>query len=184
MAGLMRNGIAWARNIFSNKVRLGVVATIVLVVPIAFYASRSGDAEQPMRFSHKAHLKDAKCTACHAHYEKQAAAGMPRLEDCMDCHDGTQSKQAEDIKEEEKLARYAEKQEEIRWVRLYRIPDHSLFSHRLHVVRGRLECKTCHGPIGTSETAPGRPVQAISMDWCMSCHKERHVTNDCNTCHR
>lgn len=181
---MMRNGIAWVRNLFRNKVRLGVVATIVMVVPIAFYASRSGDAEQPMRFSHKAHLKDAKCTACHAHYEKQAAAGMPRLEDCMDCHDGTQSKQAEDIKEEEKLARYAEKQEEIRWVRLYRIPDHSLFSHRLHVVRGRLDCKTCHGPIGTSETAPGRPVQAISMDWCRSCHKERHVTNDCNTCHR
>lgn len=172
------------KSLFSRRVGLGVVAAIVLVAGIALYASRAGDAKQPMRFSHKAHLKDAKCKACHTHYEKQAVAGMPRLEHCMDCHDGTQSQQPEDIKEEAKLAHYAERQEEIRWVRLYRIPDHSLFSHRLHVVKGRLECKTCHGSIETSDMAPRRVAQRISMDWCMSCHKEQHVTNDCNTCHR
>lgn len=176
--------VAGVQNLLSKHVGLGVVAAVVLAAGIGLYVSRSGNAIQVMRFSHKAHLKDAKCKACHADYEKQAAAGMPRLEHCMDCHEGTQSKRAEDVKEEEKLAHYVERKEEIRWNRLYRIPDHSLFSHRLHVVKGRLECKTCHGPIEASETAPRRVAQAISMDWCMSCHRERHASNDCNTCHR
>ena len=59
------------------------------------------------------------------------------------------------MKEEEKLAQYAERKAEIRWVRLYRVPDHSFFSHRRHVVLGKLECKTCHGAIEASDVPRG-----------------------------
>ena len=163
------------------------MAVVVLLIASGIsvlYLSRSGAARQPLRFSHKAHVKEAKCRACHPYYEKQAAAGMPRLADCLDCHEGTQSKEPEDVKEEEKLAQYVEKNEEIRWVRLYRVPDHSFFSHRRHVVLGKLECKTCHGNIAESDVPPGRPAQPIDMDWCVSCHRKEKVSLDCNACHR
>ena len=66
-----------------------------------------------MRFGHKAHAKEAKCRACHAYYEKQTAAGMPRLADCLDCHEGTQSKEPEDVKDEMKLAQYVEERTDL-----------------------------------------------------------------------
>jgi hypothetical protein len=31
---------------------------------------------------------------------------------------------------------------------------------------------------------PPAPVSELSMDWCMDCHRERKVTNDCLACHR
>lgn len=167
-----------------NRPALAVAIILLLIVAAVLYLSRPGAARQPLRFSHKAHVKEAKCRACHPHYEKHASAGLPRLADCLDCHEGTQSKEPEDVKEEEKLAQYAERKEEIRWVRLYRVPDHSFFSHRRHVVLGKLECKTCHGEIEASDAPPRWPAQPIDMDWCVSCHRKEKVSTDCNGCHR
>ena len=167
-----------------NRPALVVAITVILIAAAVLYLSRSGAVGQPLRFSHKAHVKEAKCRACHAYYEKQAAAGMPGLANCLDCHEGTQSKDPEDVKEEEKLAQYAEKKEEIRWARLYRVPDHSFFSHRRHVVLGKLECKACHGEIEASDAPPRWPAQPIAMDWCVSCHQKEKVSTDCNGCHR
>ncbi len=167
------------------KKPLLVIILILLLTAVAIlYVSRSGAARQPLRFSHKAHVKEAKCRACHAYYEKQAAAGMPRLADCLDCHEGTQSKEPENVKEEEKFTQYANNKAEIRWVRLYWVPDHSFFSHRRHVVLGKLECKTCHGNIAATDVPPGMPAQPIEMNWCVSCHREKRVSVDCDACHR
>ena len=66
-----------------------------------------------MRFSHKAHFEDATCEACHLYVEELASAGRPTLEDCLDCHDGIQSEDPEDIAEEKKLEAYAEEEKEI-----------------------------------------------------------------------
>ena len=167
-----------------KQVGLALAAAVFLIAIAALSGSWSGAARQPLRFSHKAHVKEAKCSACHHYYEKHASAGLPRLADCLDCHEGVQSKEPEDVKEEEKLAQYAERKAEIRWVRLYRVPDHSFFSHRRHVVLGKLECKTCHGAIEASDVPPGRPAQPIEMDWCVSCHRKEKVNTDCNGCHR
>lgn len=167
-----------------KRLGLALVAALFLIVIAGIYVSRSRAAGQPLRFSHKAHVKEAKCTACHPNYEKHASAGLPRLADCLDCHEGTQSKEPEDVKEEAKLVQYAEKKAEIRWVRLYRVPDHSFFSHRRHVVLGKVECKMCHGEIEASDAPPRRPAQAIEMDWCVSCHRKEKVSTDCNGCHR
>jgi hypothetical protein len=167
-----------------KRLGLALASALFLIAAGVLYGSRSGAARQPLRFSHAAHVKEAKCSACHRYYEKQASAGMPRLADCLDCHEGTQAKEPEDVKEEEKLAQYAEKRTEIRWVRLYQVPDHSFFSHRRHVVLGKLECKTCHGPIAASNAPPEKPAQPVTMDWCVSCHRKMNVTTDCNACHR
>lgn len=167
-----------------KKVGLALAGVLLVIAIVTVYLSRSGGARQPLRFSHKAHLEEVMCGACHPYYEEHASAGMPRLEDCLDCHEGGQSEDPEGIKEEEKLAQYFERNEEIRWVRLYHIPDHSFFSHRRHVVLAKLECESCHGDIAKSDVPPERPVQPVTMASCVSCHQAEDVTVDCNACHR
>jgi hypothetical protein len=171
------------RGILVKNLWLVVVAGILVVAVAGLYVSKSGAARQPLRFSHKAHVKEIRCLACHPYYEKQASAGLPRLANCLVCHVGTQSKKPEDLTEEKKLAQRAEKKEEIHWVRLYRLPDHVFFSHRRHVVLGKLECETCHGDIAARDMPPERPAQSIEMRWCVSCHRMKHASTDCNACH-
>ena len=172
------------QGILVKKLWLVLVAGILVVAIAGLYMSRSGAARQPLRFSHKAHVKEIRCLACHPYYEKQASAGLPRLANCLVCHVGTQSKKPEDLAEEQKLAQRAEKKEEVYWVRLYQLPDHAFFSHRRHVVLGKLECETCHGDIAARDAPPERPAQPIEMGWCVSCHRMKNVSTDCNACHR
>ncbi|MDE2059538.1 MAG: cytochrome c3 family protein [candidate division NC10 bacterium] len=166
-----------------KNLRLILVTGILVVASAGVYVPGSGAVSQPIQFSHKAHVKEIRCLACHPYYEQQASAGLPRLADCLVCHVGTQSKKPEDLTEEKKLAERAEKKEEIRWVRLYRLPDHAFFSHRRHVVLGKLECETCHGDIAAMDVPPEKPAQPIKMGWCVSCHRMKNASTDCNACH-
>jgi hypothetical protein len=137
-----------------------------------------------LRFSHKAHVKEAKCRACHPYYEKQASAGLPRLADCLDCHEGTQSKTPEGQREEAKLDSYAKAKREIPWVRLAALAPHVYFSHRRHVVMAKLECATCHGEIAKTAALPSRPLVAMTMSFCRDCHRKQKASVDCLDCHR
>ena len=53
-----------------KKPGLTLAAALLLIAIAILYLSRPGVAKQPLRFSHKAHVKEAKCRACHAYYEK------------------------------------------------------------------------------------------------------------------
>ncbi len=86
--------------------------------------------------------------------------------------------------EEEKIREYAKRGEEIKWVRLYRVPDDVYFSHRRHVVLGKLECTTCHGRIGESIKPPLEPEVELNMDMCVACHQKMEKDTDCYACHR
>lgn len=135
---------------------------------------------QPIAFSHKKHTAQGlSCDTCHVHFKTQTFSGMPRLETCLECHKESITKSPE----EEKIRDYQKRNEEIRWKRLYVQPDHVFFSHRRHVVLGKVECETCHGPIGESEKPPTRPWVKMTMKWCMDCHSKQRVTNDCLACH-
>jgi hypothetical protein len=68
--------------------------------------------------------------------------------------------------------------------KLFYLPPHVYYSHRRHVVLGKLECVRCHGGIADTISPPTRPLVQISMDFCTGCHNQSKVTNDCKSCHR
>lgn len=136
---------------------------------------------QPIEFSHKKHSDTGlPCDTCHQYFEDHASAGLPGVDVCMMCHTAalTQSQ------EEEKIREFAELGKEIEWVRLYRLPDHVYFSHRRHVVLGKLECSTCHGGIGESIKPPPKPEFEVAMPTCIACHQKMGADTDCYACHR
>ena len=55
-----------------------------------------------------------------------------------------------------------------------------IFNHAPHI-RAGVECATCHGDVAR-QTVAGRNVD-LTMGFCVKCHKTRHASNDCLTCH-
>lgn len=166
--------------------RIIILAVFILlaIAGIIIFVTSSGDAvTQPVAFNHKVHIENnIECSGCHETVETGAHAGRPKMETCMVCHETPMSKT--DAAEEEKVRQYAERSEEIPWRRLYRLPDAVFFSHRTHVVAGKVECKTCHGKIGESTTPPPRAEVSLRMSDCIDCHRSQKVTTDCLACHK
>lgn len=160
-----------------------VLIAIILFLGIGSFFSETAElsTKQPIEFNHKKH-KEIKipCGTCHQYFEEHASAGMPDVEICMMCHTAALTNNPE----EEKIREYAKQGEEIKWVRLYRVPDHVYFSHRRHVVLGKLKCTTCHGSIGESIIPPLEPEFEVTMDMCIACHQKMEANNDCYACHR
>ncbi len=157
-----------------------VILGFLFVFPSVF--SR-GSARQPLQYNHKVHVESAgmSCTDCHMYAEKLAAASIPKLDVCQTCHSEEPISQSP---EELKLLTYMKEQEEIPWVRIYSIPDHVYFSHRRHVVRGKLDCAECHGKMAEQTTPVAVQFRPVTMDACMDCHKRMNAATDCLACHR
>jgi len=71
---------------------------------------------------------------------------------------------------------------DLAWQRVYGYPheSHVRFNHAPHI-RASVDCASCHGPIG-EQTVARRNVD-LSMGFCVNCHEQRKVSNDCLTCH-
>jgi len=155
---------------------------------------------QPIEFPHKIHLDFLQCTFCHDRATKDVVAGRPSIEKCLSCHSGGEAS-SQELK---KLQAFGEKGQEIPWKRVWRLPSHVFFSHRTHVMVAKVSCESCHGPMGTLEHPPERPLKRLSMDDCINCHEKREasqrdkteemkavkavskrrISPDCNACHR
>jgi hypothetical protein len=136
---------------------------------------------QPIAFNHRLHVEGngLECVECHAYVLTQTFAGLPSLERCLECHETAVT----DSAEEEKLRELAAWGETLVWKRLYEMPDHVYSSHRRHVVAGGIDCAECHGPVAATTRPPARPLRALTMDFCMDCHRRRGASNDCLACH-
>ncbi len=160
-------------------VLLGSALVVVILLIIVIQTVRGG-VTQPIAFNPKIHAdNDMECLDCHPYFEEQASSGRPSLETCQICHEDPLG----ESKEEKKLMEYIKSGKEIEWQRLYLTPEDVYFSHRRHVVLGKMECKTCHGDIGESSKPPSKPIK-ITMKNCMNCHEEKEANNDCIACHR
>jgi hypothetical protein len=158
---------------------LGLAAGALLLFLFISFGFGS-KAEQPIIFSHKRHAEQGlECDTCHRYFKTQTFSGIPTISICLECHKDPIT----ESKEEEKIRQYHQRKVEIPWRRLYSKPDHVFFSHRRHVVLGKMECKACHGDIGQSERPPSSPWVKMSMGWCMGCHTKMKATNDCVACH-
>ena len=174
---------------------------------------------QPIAFSHRLHAGEMKidCLYCHSGAQESRTAGIPSPGLCMNCHKFVSAPIAQ-VRAEDKLAEAEGRKPQrvvsdeiakiyaalgldrelkptaektpIEWVRIYRLPDFSIFDHRPHVAAG-VSCQSCHGPVETMERV--RQEQHLSMGWCVECHRVSTrdgiegrpvaATLNCSACH-
>lgn len=175
-----------------------VVATVSLA-SLAFAQAQTPSAEsaapaapaaastgvQPIAFPHNIHAGTYKldCMYCHFSAERSVDAGLPPVATCAGCHrliPGTAHPE-----EIQKVMGFANRQEAIPWVRVYKVADHVHFPHMRHVNAG-LKCQECHGEVQTF----AEPIEKRDPLWpgnnmgkCVQCHVEKGVRRDCAVCH-
>ena len=192
---------------------VGLAASLILgwvIFPQLLYSHK----EQPIDFNHALHLAevDDACQSCHYFREDGTFSGIPKLADCMECHD----EQLGESDEEEVFYRdYVSVGREVPWLVYSKQPDCVFFSHAAHVIAGKMDCVTCHGDIGHSThtrvyqanriTSYSRdiwgksiagftrdPQRRMKMDVCVACHRRDNVRQSsvqtlkggCFVCHQ
>ena len=177
------------------------VAVIILVL-VAYGAKVGWDTlwnigvyegympEQPIKFSHKLHAgKNAvNCVYCHGSAERGKAAGVPSANVCMNCHKYIQEGPVYGKTEISKIyaaldynpetQQYGKNPKPVKWVKVHVLPDHVYFNHSQHVVVGKVECQTCHGPVQEMDTV--RQHSPLTMGWCIDCHRKTEVKMEGN----
>lgn len=157
---------------------------------------KTPEVSQPIDFPHSNHVEDVgvKCEFCHKTVKKEDFATIPNVETCKICHSQKQTNSSREAVLREK---YVEPDRRIPWKRLYTVPLHVYFSHKRHIVAGKIECTTCHGPVPQQNNALTKPLNEITMEFCIDCHVEKkrekptkyggkqfQPTEDCLKCHR
>jgi hypothetical protein len=192
---------------------IGLVASLVLgwvIFPQLLYSEK----KQPIDFNHALHneLVEESCESCHFFREDGTYSGVPKLAQCIDCHEEVNG---EDPEEEKFVTQYVAKGREVPWLVYARQPDCVFFSHIAHVKMGQMDCVTCHGHIGESESLKvyeanritgysrdiwGKNIAGIKwnswdrmkMDDCSECHQRDNVNQGsvqtakggCFVCHK
>ena len=144
-----------------------------------FFERHPSQPVQPIAFPHKTHLaKGLQCESCHTGVNQGPDAAIPSVKFCMACHQVI----AKDRPEIKKVAAYQARGEDIPWVRVYNYSAsaHVRFNHAPHI-RAGVACSSCHGDM-LQQTTAVRAVN-LNMDYCLSCHTQRKVSIDCETCH-
>ncbi len=170
---------------------IGLALSLVVgwgIFPKLLYSQKS----QPFGFSHKVHLEqvDQGCQSCHFFREDGTFSGSPRLAQCLECHEEMQG-QSED--EAIFVKEYASKGREVPWLVYARQPDCVFFSHTAHVLGAKMDCVTCHGHIGTSDslkpyeenriTGYSRDIWGPSLTGLKHNSWDRMKMDDCAECH-
>jgi hypothetical protein len=191
----------------------GLVASLVLgwvIFPELLYSKKN----QPIDFNHVLHneLVDDGCESCHFFREDGTYSGVPKLAQCIDCHEEVQGESEE---EEKFVMQYVAKGREVPWLVYARQPACVFFSHIAHVKMGQMDCVTCHGHIGESESLKvyeenritgysrdiwGKNIAGLKwnswdrmkMDDCSECHQKNNVNQSsvqtqkggCFVCHK
>lgn len=179
---------------------------------------------QPIAFSHKIHVGERaiSCTYCHQFVDKADYAGIPSMDTCLSCHKGLDVSRLEttSLSKETKQAEIAKfmvgppgaaalvnPSEAVEWKRVYDLPNHVKFPHKVHIwglrnatvsasneerlkkdvqgigdSRTAATCLTCHGDIYKMEVVR-QDVDLIRMGSCLSCHHETGAVTDCFGCH-
>ena len=191
---------------------LGLIASLVVgwvIFPKLLYSQK----RQPIDFNHALHNEQVEdgCESCHFFREDGTYSGVPKLAQCIDCHEEVNG---EDPDEAIFVNEYVAKGREVPWLFYSRQPQNVFFSHAAHVKMGEMDCVTCHGHIGESESLRvyqenrisgysidiwGKNIAGIKrnswdrmkMDDCSECHVRENVSQNsvqtlrggCFVCH-
>ena len=178
---------------------LGLAASLIVgwvVFPKVLYSQK----KQPIEFNHVLHneLVEDGCESCHFFREDGSYSGVPTLNQCIECHEEVNG---EDPEEARFVNEYVANNREVPWLIYSRQPQNVFFSHAAHVKMGEMDCVTCHGHIGESESLPtykqnrisgysidiwGRNISGIKrnswdrmkMDDCAECHRNEGVNQN------
>ncbi len=170
---------------------VGLVSSLIVgwvVFPKLLYSQK----KQPFDFNHQLHneLVDDGCQSCHFFREDGSYSGTPKLEQCSGCHEDVQGET-----EDEALFvnEYVANNREVPWLIYSRQPDCVFFSHAAHVKAGKMDCKTCHGDIGTSTTLKvyeenritgySRDIWGKNIAGFKKHTWDRMKMDDCSQCH-
>lgn len=169
---------------------LKVVVPLILVLFLglggwAFFDSFSNIGyapKQPILFSHKIHAGTERipCVYCHSAAEHSRHATVPPMNVCMNCHSVVQGTGAAQVNAIQTLTMYWSAGRDLPWIRVYRLPDYVYFSHRWHVAKD-VTCQECHGQVQEMEVT--YQATSLKMGWCISCHRLKKASTECNTCH-
>lgn len=169
---------------------LGLALSLVVgwvIFPQLLYTEK----DQPFDFNHKLHFEQVgDCASCHFFRADGSFSGSPGLAQCIDCHSEVMG-ESED--EAIFVTQYVYKEREVPWRVYARQPDCVFFSHAAHTFGAKLECETCHGDMGNSDTL--RPyeenrITGYSRDiWGHNIAgfkrhiRDRMKMDDCAECH-
>ena len=158
---------------------LPLLGLLVLALLLVF---RRPAVSQPIEFNHLKHTEDLQldCQFCHEYVTSGASSGLPAADKCGMCHQAPLGESAEAARVTELLSQG----DPLRFNKLFRLEDHVFYTHSRHVGIAGLECVRCHGAIAATERPPKRPLVNVTMDFCLSCHRETGQTLDCVACHR
>ena len=193
---------------------IGFAASMVLgwvIFPKLLYSQK----QQPLDFDHALHVEqvDDGCQSCHFFREDGSFNGIPRNEQCVDCHEEPMG-ESED--EAIFVEQFVNQDREVPWLVYSRQPDCVFFSHAAHVIGAEMACATCHGDHGETEslrpyeynriTSYSRDIwghniagfstntwDSMKMDDCAQCHKEAGIIHTssvqterdaCFVCHK
>ena len=139
---------------------------------------------QPIAFSHQIHADSLgmSCLYCHYGAAKSPIANLPPVSTCMGCHKMAVTDRPEIVK----LTGYFERNEQVPWVEVHKLPSHVKFNHKRHVKAG-IQCEQCHGKV--QEMKVVYQYASLKMGWCLSCHRQHMndaknpATMDCVACH-
>lgn len=139
----------------------------------------AAEPAQPIAFSHKIHAGDyqIQCLFCHSGARRSTVSGIPSVQFCMGCHRMVGTNKPEIVR----LRGYFDRKQPVPWTKVVKEPDFVFFNHFPHVNKG-IQCQQCHGPVQTMVQV--RLDHTLSMDVCVSCHRQKAVSIDCYTCHR
>jgi len=171
---------------------LGLIASLIVgwvVFPQVLYSQK----KQPVDFNHLLHNDqvDDGCESCHFFRDDGTFSGVPKLGQCIDCHEEVNG---EDPEEEKFVNEYVAKYREVPWLIYSRQPQNVFFSHVAHVKTAQMDCVTCHGDIGESESLKvyeenrisgySRDVWGMNMAGFKRNTWDRMKMDDCSECHQ
>ena len=192
---------------------IGLAASLILgwvIFPKLLYSHK----KQPIDFNHVLHMEevDDGCQSCHWVREDGTFSGIPKLADCMECHEELLGESDEEVKFYEE---YVVNNREVPWYVYSKQPDCVFFSHTAHIGPGKMDCAPCHGDHGEpthlrpyeenrisgySRDIWGKsmagftrdPSKRMKMDVCSDCHVRENVNQNsiqtlkggCFVCHK
>ncbi|MGD9078300.1 MAG: cytochrome c3 family protein [Desulfobacterales bacterium] len=169
----------------------GLIASLIVgwvIFPKLLYSQK----RQPVDFNHALHNEEVEngCESCHFLRDDGTYHGVPTLAECIDCHEEVNG---EDPEEAKFVNEFVAKGREVPWLIYSRQPQNVFFSHAAHLKMGQMDCVTCHGHIGESESLrvyQENRISGYSIDiWGKNIAGikrnswDRMKMNDCSNCH-
>ncbi|MGD9210517.1 MAG: cytochrome c3 family protein [Desulfobacteraceae bacterium] len=159
-----------------------------VIFPKLLYSQKN----QPINFNHALHVEMVEngCESCHFLRDDGSFSGIPKNEQCIECHAEIQG-ESED--ETTFVNEYVLTEREVPWLSYSRQPDCVFFSHAAHINGAKLDCVTCHGHIGESEstrpyeqnriTGYSRDIWGKNIAGIKKNSWDRMKMDDCAECH-